>query len=204
MNSGFALLLVFGIGVVTGLRCMTAPAVVAWAAHLGWINLNGSPWLSWVRPGRWASLLLAPWANSLPINSQLLRPNGGRRADRQNCHWLAYWRMSRRCWWRVVLAWGADWGNRRNRRSIRRLSGSRQTGSGPSRSGCCDCRPRRPGRNWARTAAGFQILKFSGVVTSNRERAYVHFAAIRCHHHRLRTGGYTSLQRWRQPGCTLP
>ena len=43
MNSGFALLLVFGIGVVAGLRCMTAPAVVAWAAHLGWINLNGSP-----------------------------------------------------------------------------------------------------------------------------------------------------------------
>jgi uncharacterized membrane protein len=43
MNSGFALLLVFGIGVVTGLRSMTAPAVVAWAAHLGWINLSGSP-----------------------------------------------------------------------------------------------------------------------------------------------------------------
>src|SRR6266702_4297851 len=43
MNSGFALLLVFGIGFVTGLRSMTAPAVVAWAAHLGWINLHGSP-----------------------------------------------------------------------------------------------------------------------------------------------------------------
>jgi uncharacterized membrane protein len=43
MNSGFALLLVFGIGVVTGLRSMTAPAVVAWAAHMGWINLHGSP-----------------------------------------------------------------------------------------------------------------------------------------------------------------
>jgi len=43
MNSGFALLLVFGIGLVTGLRSMTAPAVVAWAAHLGWINLSGSP-----------------------------------------------------------------------------------------------------------------------------------------------------------------
>jgi uncharacterized membrane protein len=43
VNSGFALLLVFGIGVVTGLRSMTAPAVVAWAAHLGWINLSGSP-----------------------------------------------------------------------------------------------------------------------------------------------------------------
>jgi len=39
----FALLLVFGIGIVNGLRTMTAPAVVAWAAHLGWINLSGSP-----------------------------------------------------------------------------------------------------------------------------------------------------------------
>lgn len=42
MNSDLALLLVFGIGVVTGLRSMTAPAVVAWAAHLGWINLSAS------------------------------------------------------------------------------------------------------------------------------------------------------------------
>jgi uncharacterized membrane protein len=42
MNSGFALLLALGIGVVAGLRSMTAPAVVAWAAHLGWINLAGS------------------------------------------------------------------------------------------------------------------------------------------------------------------
>ena len=43
MPPGFALLLVFGIGVVAGLRSLTAPAVVAWAAHLGWINLHGSP-----------------------------------------------------------------------------------------------------------------------------------------------------------------
>jgi uncharacterized membrane protein len=42
MNSGLALLLAFGIGVVAGLRSMTAPAIVAWAAHLGWINLSGS------------------------------------------------------------------------------------------------------------------------------------------------------------------
>lgn len=42
MNSGFALLLALGIGVVAGLRSMTAPAIVAWAAHLGWINLAGS------------------------------------------------------------------------------------------------------------------------------------------------------------------
>ena len=37
------LLLVLGIGVVAGLRSLTAPAVVAWAAQLGWINLQGSP-----------------------------------------------------------------------------------------------------------------------------------------------------------------
>ncbi len=43
MNSSLALLLAFGIGVVAGLRSLTAPAVVAWAAHLGWINLQGSP-----------------------------------------------------------------------------------------------------------------------------------------------------------------
>jgi uncharacterized membrane protein len=42
MNIELALLLAFGIGVVTGLRSMTAPAVVAWAAYLGWINLSGS------------------------------------------------------------------------------------------------------------------------------------------------------------------
>jgi uncharacterized membrane protein len=42
MNSGIVLLLLFGIGIVAGLRSLTAPAVVAWAAHLGWINLHGS------------------------------------------------------------------------------------------------------------------------------------------------------------------
>lgn len=42
MNSEMPLLLAFGIGVVAGLRSFTAPAVVAWAAHLGWINLHNS------------------------------------------------------------------------------------------------------------------------------------------------------------------
>jgi len=43
MNSGYTVLLALGIGVVAGLRSLTAPAVVAWAAHIGWINLHGSP-----------------------------------------------------------------------------------------------------------------------------------------------------------------
>ena len=32
-----------GIGVIAGLRSMTGPAVVAWAAYMGWIHLQGSP-----------------------------------------------------------------------------------------------------------------------------------------------------------------
>ncbi|HLW35810.1 MAG TPA: DUF4126 family protein [Chthoniobacterales bacterium] len=31
------------IGFTTGLRALTPPALVAWAAHLGWMNLNSSP-----------------------------------------------------------------------------------------------------------------------------------------------------------------
>ena len=37
------LLLAVGIGIVAGLRSLTAPAFVAWAAHLGWLNLQGTP-----------------------------------------------------------------------------------------------------------------------------------------------------------------
>jgi uncharacterized membrane protein len=43
LNYGLALGLAFGIGIVAGLRSLTAPAAVAWAAHLGWINLHGTP-----------------------------------------------------------------------------------------------------------------------------------------------------------------
>lgn len=35
------------IGVVAGLRAMTAPAAVAWAAYLGWLDLSGS-WLAFM------------------------------------------------------------------------------------------------------------------------------------------------------------
>jgi uncharacterized membrane protein len=41
------LLMALLIGVVAGLRSLTAPAVVAWAAFLGWIDLHGT-WASWM------------------------------------------------------------------------------------------------------------------------------------------------------------
>jgi uncharacterized membrane protein len=35
--------LILAIGFVTGLRSLTTPAAVVWAAHLGWLNLSGTP-----------------------------------------------------------------------------------------------------------------------------------------------------------------
>jgi uncharacterized membrane protein len=36
-------MLAFGIGFAAGLRALTPPAVVAWAAYLGWLHLSDSP-----------------------------------------------------------------------------------------------------------------------------------------------------------------
>ena len=53
MTHVLVLLLALLIGVVAGLRAMTAPAVVAWAAVLQWINLSGT-WASWM--GNWITV----------------------------------------------------------------------------------------------------------------------------------------------------
>jgi uncharacterized membrane protein len=37
------LLFAFALGIVAGLRSMTAPAVVAWATRFGWLQLEGTP-----------------------------------------------------------------------------------------------------------------------------------------------------------------
>jgi uncharacterized membrane protein len=42
MSSNMILALAFGIGIVAGLRALTPLAVVSWAAHLHWINLEGT------------------------------------------------------------------------------------------------------------------------------------------------------------------
>lgn len=48
------------IGVIAGLRAMTAPAAVSWAAALGWINVEGT-WLAFIgwRFTPWILTLLA-------------------------------------------------------------------------------------------------------------------------------------------------
>jgi uncharacterized membrane protein len=53
-------LLALLLGVTAGLRAMTAPAAVTWAAYFGWVDLSGS-WLAFLGSGwaRWAFTLLA-------------------------------------------------------------------------------------------------------------------------------------------------
>src|SRR5438874_8586016 len=47
MDTSSALALAFAIGVITGLRSLTAPTVVAWAAHLKWLDLR-STWAAFM------------------------------------------------------------------------------------------------------------------------------------------------------------
>jgi uncharacterized membrane protein len=47
MTHALVLLLALAIGVIAGLRALTAPAVVAWGAFLGWIDLTGK-WSEWM------------------------------------------------------------------------------------------------------------------------------------------------------------
>src|SRR5262245_34802404 len=61
----FALLL----GVVAGLRAMTAPALVSWAAHLGWLDLNGT-WLAFLG-NVWARWILTLFALAELVTDQL-------------------------------------------------------------------------------------------------------------------------------------
>lgn len=55
MTHFLVLLLALLIGVVAGLRAFSAPAAVAWAAALQWINLDDT-WASWM--GHWITVTL--------------------------------------------------------------------------------------------------------------------------------------------------
>lgn len=59
------LLLAILIGVIAGLRSMTAPAVVSWAARLGWIHLDSS-WLAFL------GYSWTPWILSIAAVGELI------------------------------------------------------------------------------------------------------------------------------------
>jgi len=59
----------FLIGIVAGLRAMTAPAAVSWAAYLGWIDLSQS-WLAFLGYS-WTPWIFTLLAIAELINDQL-------------------------------------------------------------------------------------------------------------------------------------
>ena len=59
------LILALLIGVVAGLRAMTAPAAVSWAAQLGWLHLDGT-WLAFL------GYRFTPWIFSLAALAELV------------------------------------------------------------------------------------------------------------------------------------
>jgi uncharacterized membrane protein len=73
-----SLLLAFLLGALAGLRSMTPPALVAWAAHWGWLDLGATP-LAWLESAvaRWALLagmLGELVADKLPFTPNWTRP----------------------------------------------------------------------------------------------------------------------------------
>jgi uncharacterized membrane protein len=62
-------LLALLIGIVAGLRAMTAPALVSWAAYLGWLNLNGT-WLAFLG-NAWTHWILTLFALGELVTDQL-------------------------------------------------------------------------------------------------------------------------------------
>jgi uncharacterized membrane protein len=62
-------LLALLLGVVAGLRAMTAPALASWATYLGWLDLSGT-WLAFLG-NVWARLILTIFAIVELITDQL-------------------------------------------------------------------------------------------------------------------------------------
>src|SRR3981081_4934201 len=106
MPHSYVLLLAFVIGIIAGLRSLTAPAVVAWAAQRGWLNLHGTS-LSFM--GSTAAVAIFTVlavvelvADQLPCTPARTKPPGliarillGGPLRRVHC---ACWRAVSRCW----------------------------------------------------------------------------------------------------------
>jgi len=76
----FAYLLAFLIGIIAGLRSMTAPAAVSWAARLGWLHLENT-WLAFMgfaaAPYIWSLLAIGELiADKLPSTPSRKAPLG--------------------------------------------------------------------------------------------------------------------------------
>ena len=73
-------LVAFVIGVAGGLRSMSAPAAITWAAYYGWLRLAGTPLAFFALPAtRWifTALAIGEWiADKLPFTPSRKAPLG--------------------------------------------------------------------------------------------------------------------------------
>lgn len=69
MHTNMVLLFALGIGVAAGLRAMTAPAVVAWAGHLAWLDIWGTYFA--FMGSKWAVILFTIAALGEFVSDQL-------------------------------------------------------------------------------------------------------------------------------------
>jgi uncharacterized membrane protein len=68
------------IGIIAGLRAMTAPAAVAWAAYLGWLPLAGT-WASFM--GHWIAVAVFTLAALAELVSDQLPSTPSRKVPQQ-------------------------------------------------------------------------------------------------------------------------
>ena len=81
------LVLAFALGIVAGLRSMTAPAAVAWASCFGWLHFDGTP-LAFLGSAAARYVLGALMvgeliADKLPFTPSRTRPDGSSRERSQ-------------------------------------------------------------------------------------------------------------------------
>jgi uncharacterized membrane protein len=105
MTHALVLLLALLIGVVAGLRAFTAPAVLAWAAMLHWINLDGT-WASWM--GHWATVAVLTVVAVAELISDKMPTLPSRKSAPQFLTRLATGAFSGAV---LGTAWGYKWGS---------------------------------------------------------------------------------------------
>jgi uncharacterized membrane protein len=104
MTHALVLSLALLIGVVAGLRAFTAPAVLAWAAFLSWINLSGT-WASWM--GHWVTVAILTVLAVAELVSDKMPTRPSRKTTPQFLVRLAAGAFSGAV---LGTAWGYRWG----------------------------------------------------------------------------------------------
>jgi uncharacterized membrane protein len=91
-------LLALLIGVIAGLRSMTPPAAVSWAARLGWLHLDNTP-LAFL------GFAATPYILSLFAIAELITDKLPKNAQPEDARAETIWRGAARAWRRSESRW---------------------------------------------------------------------------------------------------